>query len=95
MPYVAHTKLLEYAAWQRPVIAPDLPVTREHFTASEVWIPFVADDAGSLAAAMQVLTSSGELARRTNCCLQHLTTSWRERSRIYLKSLQSSVDAQR
>jgi glycosyltransferase involved in cell wall biosynthesis len=95
MPYVAHTKLLEYAAWQRPVIAPDLPVTREHFTASEGWIPFVADDAGSLAEAMQALTSSDELARRTSCCLKHRTTTWRERSHIYIKSLNSGMDVPR
>ena len=32
MPYVAHTKLLEYAHWARPIIAPNLPIVREHFT---------------------------------------------------------------
>lgn len=31
MPYVAHTKLLEYISWGRPIIAPDMPVVREHF----------------------------------------------------------------
>ncbi len=31
MPYVAHTKLFEYAHWGRPIIAPDLPTVREHF----------------------------------------------------------------
>ncbi len=31
MPYVAHTKLFEYAHWGRPIIAPDLPIVREHF----------------------------------------------------------------
>ncbi|MCH9609752.1 MAG: hypothetical protein S4CHLAM45_01430 [Chlamydiales bacterium] len=32
MPYVAHTKLDEYAAWGRPIIAPNTPVVTEHFT---------------------------------------------------------------
>ncbi len=30
MPFVAHTKLLEYAVWGRPIIAPNLPVVQEH-----------------------------------------------------------------
>jgi glycosyltransferase involved in cell wall biosynthesis len=30
MPYVAHTKLYEYQAWQRPIIAPNFQVVREH-----------------------------------------------------------------
>lgn len=95
MPYVAHTKLLEYAAWQRPVIAPDLPVTREHFSAAEGWVPFVADDAASLAAAMQSLTGDDVLARRTVCCRQHRTASWSQRSAMYLDLLHSGVDRQR
>lgn len=32
MPYVAHTKLYEYQAWKRPVIAPDFEVVKEHVT---------------------------------------------------------------
>lgn len=31
MPYVAHTKLLEYAHWGRPIIAPDITLVRNHF----------------------------------------------------------------
>lgn len=31
MPYVAHTKLFEYATWGRPIIAPALPIVQEHF----------------------------------------------------------------
>jgi glycosyltransferase involved in cell wall biosynthesis len=31
MPYVAHTKLFEYAEWGRPIIAPNLPIVQEHF----------------------------------------------------------------
>lgn len=30
MPYVAHTKLYEYAAWGRPIIAPNAPIVEEH-----------------------------------------------------------------
>ncbi len=29
MPYVAHTKLTEYRAWQRPIIAPDMEIVYE------------------------------------------------------------------
>ncbi|MEZ5315183.1 MAG: glycosyltransferase [Chlamydiales bacterium] len=31
MPYVAHMKLYEYAKWGRPIVAPNLPIVREHF----------------------------------------------------------------
>lgn len=35
MPYVAHTKLHEYAAWGRPIIAPDLSVVKEYIGPKE------------------------------------------------------------
>jgi glycosyltransferase involved in cell wall biosynthesis len=89
MPYVAHTKLLEYAAWQRPVLAPDLPVTREHFTATDGWVPFQADDVDSLAGALQALTVEADLQTLYQGCLRHRALTWRQRSRILTDFLTS------
>ena len=89
MPYVAHTKLLEYAAWQRPVLAPDLPVVREHFAAGHGWLPFQADDVESLAAAMQALTEPATYRRLCAGCLEHRGLSWSERSIMLTEFLNS------
>ncbi|MCH9625596.1 MAG: hypothetical protein S4CHLAM123_07720 [Chlamydiales bacterium] len=53
MPYVAHTKLLEYAEWGRPIIAPDLPLVREHLQDALLFEP---DNPNALAACIQALT---------------------------------------
>lgn len=37
MPYVAHTKLYEYANWKRPFIAPDAPIVHEHLPSGGVY----------------------------------------------------------
>jgi glycosyltransferase involved in cell wall biosynthesis len=87
MPYVAHTKLLEYAAWQRPVLAPDLPVTREHFEETGGWIPFQADDIGSLAQAMQTLREADKWQALCQACRRHSVATWADRSRSYLAFL--------
>lgn len=87
MPYVAHTKLLEYAAWQRPVVAPDLPVTREHFESTGDWVPFVADDANSLAAALNSLMKEDQWLNLYEASRRHHVMSWSERSKRYLDFL--------
>lgn len=89
MPYVAHTKLLEYAAWQRPVVAPDLPVTREHFAPTGGWVPFIADDMASLVGAVQSLATEGKLQSLYASCRQQRVLSWSERSQLYLDFLRS------
>lgn len=89
MPYVAHTKLLEYTAWQRPVIAPDLPVVREEFSSQQGWVPFIAGNDDSLATAMQSLTSDTKLRTLYTDCCQHRVLSWTERSKQLLEFLQS------
>lgn len=62
MPFVAHTKLAEYRAWRRPVVAPDLAVTREHLVGAG-FVAFEAGDAASLGAALRALTEPATLAR--------------------------------
>jgi glycosyltransferase involved in cell wall biosynthesis len=88
MPYVAHTKLLEYAAWQRPVLAPDLPATREHFAATGGWVPFVADDVDSLVGAINGLNNSSRRHDLYVSSCSHRVVSWDERSVRYLNLLQ-------
>jgi glycosyltransferase involved in cell wall biosynthesis len=87
MPYVAHTKLLEYAAWQRPVVAPDLPVTREHFESVGGWVPFVADDVDSLAGAVNSLMAGDVRQNLYESSRRHRVMGWGERSRRYLDLL--------
>jgi glycosyltransferase involved in cell wall biosynthesis len=89
MPFVAHTKLLEYAAWQRPVVAPDLPVTREHFDEARGWLPFVADDIDSLAGALKSLNRDAAWQRLYEASRTQHVLDWSERSRRYLDFLQS------
>lgn len=89
MPFVAHTKLLEYSAWRRPVVAPDLPVVREHLSPESGWVPFTADDAGSLAAALQSLTAGANRQNLYAACLQNRVLTWTERSNQFLEFLRS------
>jgi glycosyltransferase involved in cell wall biosynthesis len=53
MPYVAHTKISEYIEWGRPVIAPDLEVTREHFPEGKGALFFEAGNFLSLAGSIK------------------------------------------
>ena len=62
MPFVAHTKLVEYRAWRRPVVAPDIAVVREHLVGAG-FVPFEAGNAESLGAALRTITEPSALAR--------------------------------
>lgn len=55
MAYVAHTKLLEYAHWGRPFIAPKLPVVEEHFPNGKGVLLFEPGNVSSLAACIDRL----------------------------------------
>ncbi len=63
MPYVAHTKLLEYAEWSRPIVASDLPVTRSHFEKSGGVLFVRPEDPVALASAVNSLKEPLLLAR--------------------------------
>ena len=88
MPYVAHTKLLEYTRWGRPIIAPDLPVVREHFIDGENAVLFRAGDAQSLADALRRVADE-TLRARLYTGLQRLAPrfTWEARTKIYLQAL--------
>lgn len=90
MPYVAHTKLLEYVAWHRPVLAPDLPVTREHFDAEIGWRLFTPDNVDSLASAMQSLMDEAKTFELSTASQRYRPLTWRDRSRTYIDFLRST-----
>lgn len=83
MPYVAHTKLLEYASWGRPIIAPRLPVVQEHLSDKPYHLLFTAGDAASLAQSLQQLKNQ-DLTMMTHTP-DH---SWKERARNYRRVLE-------
>jgi glycosyltransferase involved in cell wall biosynthesis len=91
MPYVAHTKLLEYAAWGRPVIAPDLPVVREHFPGRAGWVGFEPGNTASLAAALQRVQRDPALLQDLHIAIsQQRPPSWQERATRYESVLRSA-----
>jgi len=55
MPYVAHTKLFEYAEWGRPIIAPRLPIVEEHFHDGKGALLFEPGNVASLAGCIVAL----------------------------------------
>ena len=91
MAYVAHTKLLEYAAWGRPVIAPDLPVVREHFPGGEGLAVFQAGSPESLAATLNQLQRQPDaMAALQRGIARHRVTTWPERAARYLAALSTT-----
>src|SRR5262249_12728130 len=71
MPYVAHTKLLEYTEWGRPIIAPLLPIVQEHF----------GDGKGTL------LFEPGNKASLTGCIVALKQESFRQKLQAEISSL--------
>lgn len=89
MPYVAHTKLCDYSRWGRPVIAPDLPVVREHFENQKGCLLFKPGDAHSLAQALNTLQNDKEritLQRECEALKGHF--DWDTRAKHYISWLQ-------
>ncbi len=85
MPYVAHTKLLEYASWGRPIVAPNLDVVRHCFSGDNGLYLF---EAGNVAQLQQAIN---RLKDDTVCgtALQPSSSvwSWSERARSYGETL--------
>lgn len=92
MPYTAHTKLYEYAAWQKPIIAPKMDIVEEHLPGMHGVLPFTADDPVSLAAALQHLTKKDVFdALQKDIGKAQYKFSWQSRSDLYQKVLQHYV----
>ncbi|MBN4066524.1 glycosyltransferase family 4 protein [Simkania negevensis] len=90
MPYVAHTKLLEYAEWGRPVVASDLPVVQEHFPEGKGALLFSPGDPEALAACLVRLQDAQvrqKLQREAACYAGQF--SWKKRANRYKDLLQN------
>src|SRR5262249_55901950 len=88
MPFVAHTKLFEYAAWGRPFIAPRLPIVEEHFPDGKGVLLFEPGNPQSLAECITALKH--EPTRRKlqeEIALFSGTFSWQTRAEAYASLL--------
>ncbi|MFZ0565755.1 MAG: glycosyltransferase family 4 protein [Chlamydiales bacterium] len=84
MPFVAHTKLLEYASWGRPFIVPNLSVVREHFPTGKGVLFFEAGQVSSLAESIQKLQDSHLRKKLQKESLEHGSSySWGRRAERY------------
>lgn len=74
MPYVAHTKLFEYAHWGRPIIAPDMPSVREHLSEGRGVLLYEPSHTEALVKCINSLKDKSTLTR-----LQNEMSDYRER----------------
>lgn len=91
MPFVAHTKLAEYVALRRPVIAPDLPIVHEHFPTGRGVLTFAAGDAQALAAALQQLCKAEAWRLLYESAGEHAAITWEARSKAYAALLRDTA----
>ncbi|MBB5017053.1 glycosyltransferase involved in cell wall biosynthesis [Chitinivorax tropicus] len=87
MPYVAHTKLNEYIAWRRPILAPDLPIVREHFPELSGLASYQADDLQSMTLALQQLQNPDTWQEKMTNCQATPINTWHARAERYLSIL--------
>ena len=86
MPFVAHTKLFEYAHWGRPIIAPDLPVVREHFpTGALFYEPGNPNDLAGCIRKLQNESTRAQLQKEISFYKDHF--SWSNRAKNYVHFL--------
>lgn len=64
MPYVAHTKIYEYMAYGKPIVAADLPSIREVLVDHHNSVLVSPDDAKALAAGIEEILSDPALAEK-------------------------------
>jgi glycosyltransferase involved in cell wall biosynthesis len=91
MPFVAHTKLDEYIALRRPVVAPDLPIVREHFPGGRGLRSYAADDVQALAGALAALLDAGAWQRACREIHELPIPTWSSRSQAYAALLRSTL----
>jgi glycosyltransferase involved in cell wall biosynthesis len=91
MPYVAHTKLYEYAEWGRPILAPHLPSVYEHFPKGFGAILFEPADPASLSSAIRLLERKAVRLQLQNEIETHAGRfGWPARAKQYTELLKVS-----
>lgn len=84
MAFVAHTKLLEYAAWGRPFIAPNLSVVHEHSPTNNGMLLFEPGNPYSLAECIRKLKQRKLREKLQQESLAHIDAhSWKRRAERY------------
>lgn len=78
MPYVAHTKIYEYLALKRPIIAPDLEIVKEHV--SKGILTYEPANKKALIAAITSLTEPNVYGRFCLEIKESKVLSWTERA---------------
>ncbi len=92
MPYVAHTKIYEYLSWNRPIIAPDLPIIQEHGDHDAGILLYKPHNVRSLRHCIQKLLSPlyrEVLQKNAKNASQPL--SWEQRSKLYHAILEDMI----
>ena len=81
MPYVAHTKLREYAALKRPIVAPNLDVVREEVPQGALF--YQADQVDSLSQALNSLLNLNFYQKLMLEIHQNESFTWEKRGHLF------------
>jgi len=88
MPYVAHTKLHEYAAWGRPFLASNLPPVREHFSPENGVLLFEPGNPTSLAHSLSLLQNKDTFRSLQQAARRNVNRfTWHSRATHYQQTL--------
>ena len=87
MPFVAHTKLVDYVALRRPVVAPDLPIVHEHFPRGAGLVGYAPNDVRGLAAALRELLAPERWAAAMTEVAALPVCDWARRAERYASML--------
>ncbi len=85
MPYVAHTKIYEYLALGRPVIAPNVEVIQEH--AASGILTYDPQDPEALSEAIAIMQDKECLKKYTQQLSQSSILNWKERGELFKKQM--------
>lgn len=84
MAYVAHTKLADYTAWNRPLVVPDLPKVKEHVDPHSFF--YQGEEIDSLAAAIKLVESPFH-REQWYTKKSYFDLSWDKRTQNYIQIL--------